>query len=261
VNRTVLITGSTRGIGLAAAAEFLNNGDRVVIFCRHERHLKDASDYLLTFGKKENILALAGDVQNGKDVIRIITRSLQQFQSLDVLVNNAGTAVYKPIKETTEKDWDLIINTNLKGSFLFSREVVPVMRRQGKGIIINVASGLGIEGAANFSAYCASKFGVIGLTRALADETALLGIRVYAILPGSVDTTLVKKEEISFDSELSQMLAEDPTAHVPKTWVYATFPNMGTDPSELMSPEHIARQIVKIAKGEKKTGALVAVYS
>lgn len=270
MNRTVLITGSTRGIGLATAAEFLNNGDRVVVFCRHKKHLKEATKHLLSFGKKEDLLALVGNVQKAKDAKKIINRCLQHFGRIDILINNAGVAIYKPIEETTEKEWNLIMDTNLKGTFLFLRQVLPLMKNQGTGTIINVSSGLGLEGAANFSAYCASKFGVIGLTRSLNDEVgvAFPGIKVYAVLPGAVDTTLLKIESDNFAKELSGMLRADQK----KTWVYAAFPRMGeaklskgsplsTNISELMSPEHVARQIFKTAKGEKKSGTLVSVYS
>ncbi|MBA4393485.1 MAG: NAD(P)-dependent oxidoreductase [Desulfobacca sp.] len=272
VNRTVLITGSTRGIGLATAAEFLNQGDRVVIFCRHKKHLKEATEYLLTFGEKENVLALVGNVQKARDVKKIVNRCLKHFERIDILINNAGAAAYKPIEETTEKEWDLIIDTNLKGTFLFLRQVIPVMKNQGTGIIINISSGLGIEGATNFSAYCASKFGVIGLTRTLADEIALPGIRVYAVLPGAVDTKLLKIDRYHFGRELSEIMRSEETAQGKKSWVYAAFPSMGDtkrpdgsylgpDPSELMSPEHVARQIYKVAKGEKKSGTFITVFS
>jgi NAD(P)-dependent dehydrogenase (short-subunit alcohol dehydrogenase family) len=272
VKRTVVITGSTRGIGLATAAEFLNQGDRVVIFCRHKKHLQEATEYLVTFGAKENILALVGDVQKTRHVKKIVSQCLKYFPRIDILINNAGVAAYKPIEEMTEKEWDLIMDTNLKGTFLFLRQVIPVMKSQGTGIIINVSSGLGIEGAANFSAYCASKFGVIGLTRALAEEISHPGIRVYALLPGAVDTKLLTPGNSNFTSELYGMLGAESGALGKRKWVYAVFPGgvdtklpdgsyLGTDPKELMSPEHVARQIIKAAKGEKKTGSMISVYS
>jgi 3-oxoacyl-[acyl-carrier protein] reductase len=261
VNRTVVITGSTRGIGLATAAEFLNHGDRVVIFCRHKSHLKEATAVLSTFGEKENVLALAGDVQESKDVKRIVDRCLKHFKRIDILVNNAGVAAYKPIEETTEKEWNLIINTNLKGTFLFLRQVLPVMKNQETGIIINVSSGLGLEGAANFSAYCASKFGIIGLTRVLADEISQPGIRVYAVLPGMVDTKMLEGSSTSFARELSEIIGSQPVSQKNRKWVYAVLPGTETDHSEMLSPEHVAREIFEAAKGEKKSGALISIYS
>jgi 3-oxoacyl-[acyl-carrier protein] reductase len=101
----------------------------------------------------------------------MVGECLKRFGQIDILINNAGIAAYKPIEETSEREWDNIIDTNLKGTFLFMRQVLPVMKKQGNGTIINISSGLGVEGEAGFSAYCASKFGVVGLTQVIADET------------------------------------------------------------------------------------------
>jgi NAD(P)-dependent dehydrogenase (short-subunit alcohol dehydrogenase family) len=230
MNRIVMITGSSRGIGFFTAAEFLRKGDRVVIFCRHKGHVEEAKSKLLSFGPKENILGLIGDVRKERDVKRIVSRCLKHFGRIDILINNAGTALYKTIEETNEKDWDHVLDTNLKGTFHFMRRVVPIMKKQGKGIVINISSGLGVEGAANFSAYCASKFGVIGLTRAVADETTEWGLRFYAVLPAAVNTQLI--------------------SHIP----------LEMAPSELLSPEYVAKRIFQLAEGKKKSGQSVEVY-
>lgn len=231
MNRTVLITGSTRGVGLATAAEFLKYGDRVVIFSRDKHHVEEATRHLLSLGEKENLLALVGDVRKQRDVERIVNQSLKRYGRIDVLINNAGVAAYRPIEEMTEEGWDRIIDTNLKGTFLFLLRVIPVMKRQGRGTIVNISSGLGVEGMANFSVYCASKFGVVGLTRALADEIPDSDIRIYAVLPGAVATQLIKDSDFEID------------------------------PSELLKPEYVARKIFEAAKGKKKSGALITVYS
>ena len=231
MSRVVMITGSTRGIGLATAARFLKNKDRVVIFCRHRGHVLKAKRHLAPFGPAENILGLLGDVRKEKDVSMVVVRCMKHFGRIDVLINNAGIAAYKPVEETGIREWDDIIDTNLKGTFLFIRQAVPIMRRQGGGIIINISSGLGVVGEANFGAYCASKFGVVGLTQVVADETRGTGLRIYAILPGAVDTTLIS------DSGLE------------------------LDPSELLDPEYVAGRIFEAAEGRKKTGGLFEVYS
>jgi len=231
MNRIGMISGSTRGIGLATAAEFLKDGDKVVIFCRHERHVKDSVKQLSTMAPGKNILGLVGDVREGKDVKRLVRRCLKDFGRIDVLVNNAGTGAYKTIEETTEKEWNNILDTNLKGPFLLMREAIPIMKKQKSGIIINISSGLGVEGEANFSAYCASKFGLVGLTQVAAEETMGTGIRVYAVLPGAVNTSL--------------------------------FSGLGLDmdPSDLLAPEHVAKMIFEVAEGKKKSGELIEVYS
>ncbi|MDP2211002.1 MAG: SDR family oxidoreductase [Candidatus Aquicultor sp.] len=233
--RTVLITGSTRGIGLATAAEFLRNGDNAAIFCRHKSHVDEAVDKLVAGlsanGKSKRILGLVGDVRDAADVENIVAAVLEQFGRIDVLINNAGIAVWEPIEETTEAEWDDVMDTNLKGSFLFMRNVVPVMKRQGGGVIINISSGLGVQGQANYSAYSASKFGLVGLVQVVADETSGTGIKVYAILPGGVATKL----------------------HLDiHPW---------EDPSRMMTPEHVAKTVFEVAEGERHSGSSVEVYS
>ncbi len=230
MDRTVLITGSTRGIGYATAAEFLKHGDRAVVFCRHRRHVHEAVKRLSAVATKERVLGVVGDVREQEDVKRIISRCLKQFGRIDVLINNAGVAAYKPVEETTEGEWDRIVDTNLKGTFLFLRQVIPVMKRQGRGVIINISSALGVEAEADFSAYCASKFGVVGLTKAVADEVSGFGIRVYAALPWAVDTTLLAGSDLKLD------------------------------PAEVLAPEYVARKLFEVAKGTRRSGPLVTIY-
>jgi 3-oxoacyl-[acyl-carrier protein] reductase len=231
MNRKVLITGSTRGIGFATAAEFLKNGDQVLVFCRHLKHVKEAVRRLSSSWNPENIFGLTGDVRKEADAKRIVGQCLKRFGGIDILINNAGIAAYQSIEETTLRVWNDILNTNLMGPFIFVRQVLPSMKEQGSGIIINVSSGLGVEGEANFSAYCASKFGVIGLTQVAADEARENGIKIYAVLPGAVRTRL--------NADLG----------------------LGMDPSELLSPEYVAKRIFEVAEGKQKTGSSVEVYS
>ncbi len=174
---------------------------------------------------------MTGDVRKETDARRIVRQCLKNLGRIDLLINNAGIAAYKPVEETSEKEWDDIIETNLKGTFLFMRQVLPVMKKQESGIIINISSALGKEGEANFSAYCASKFGVIGLTQAIADETRDSGLHIYAVLPWAVNTTLLT------DSDLD------------------------LDPSEVLAPEYVASKIFEAARGRKKSGTLIEVYS
>jgi NAD(P)-dependent dehydrogenase (short-subunit alcohol dehydrogenase family) len=230
MERIVLITGSTRGIGHATAVEFLKSGDSVVLFCRHKRHVEEAVKELAAIATGEHVLGLVGDVREQREVKAIVNRCVKHFGRIDVLINNAGVGAYKPIEETTEKEWDSIIDTNLKGTFLFLRQVIPVMKRQKAGVLINISSGLGVEAEADFSAYCASKFGVIGLTKVVADELSGLGIRVYAVLPGAVDTKLLAGSGLVID------------------------------PADVLTPEYVARKIFGAARGVKKSGSLITVY-
>ncbi|MDA8174639.1 MAG: SDR family NAD(P)-dependent oxidoreductase [Nitrospiraceae bacterium] len=230
MGKAVLITGSTRGIGFETAARFLNAGCRVAVFCRHRDHADRAARLLSSCARPENILALAGDVRVEKDVKAVVSRCLKHFGGIDVLVNNAGVLVYRPVEKTAEKQWDEVIDTNLKGTFLFLKHTLPVMRKQAAGTIINISSAMGEAGEADFSAYCASKSGVIGLTQSVAEEVAADGIKVYAVLPWAVDTTLGKRAGL----ELS--------------------------PSEMLAPQYVAEKIFQAAKGSKKTGHLFRVY-
>lgn len=228
--RVVLITGSTRGIGLSSAQEFLRNGDQVVVFCRHKEHGSEALRKLKKEANAKNILVTFGDVRDFSDVDRIIRETLEKFGAIDVLINNAGQAVWKPVEETNEKEWDAILETNLKGAYLFARRVIPLMREQGGGTIINISSGLGVRGKKNYSAYCASKFGLVGLTEVLADELEDASLRIYVVLPGSVATKL--------------HLDVHP-------W---------ENPSDMMTPEHIGKKIFEIAKGTGDSGSKIEVY-
>ena len=143
--------------------------------------------------KKENILGLKCDVSKQYDVKSLVDVSVKRFGGIDILVNNAGIVYFKSIMDTTEEEWNKTIDTNLKGTFLFTKEVLPYMiENKSGGIIINVSSGAGKSGFPNLSAYCASKFGVIGLTESVAKEVIGDNVKVMAICPGGVDTKMMK---------------------------------------------------------------------
>ena len=141
----------------------------------------------------DNILGLKCDVTKYSDVKSLVDVSVKRFGKIDILVNNAGIVYFKSILDTTEEEWDKTININLKGTFLFTKEVLTYMiENKSGGIIINVSSGAGKSGFPNLSAYCASKFGIIGLTESVAKEVNDKNIKVMAICPGGVDTNMIK---------------------------------------------------------------------
>ena len=227
--RTVLITGSSRGIGLATAKEFLKHGDQVVVFCRHKDHMDEALEQLKEYGDEKNILSTVGDVKEIEDVQRIVKETIDRFGKIDILMNNAGIAVWKPIEETTDEEWDDVLATNAKGAFLFTREVVHHMIDQKDGVILNISSNLGVTGRANYSAYAASKFAMVGLTQVLADELAEQNVKVYTILPGSVATKL----------------------HLDiHPW---------EDPDTMITAESVAERIYKAAQGKEKSGSAIEI--
>jgi 3-oxoacyl-[acyl-carrier protein] reductase len=193
--RTALITGSTRGIGKETALLLLQKGLNVIISSRSQDNVENVIEEILDKfpSKKENILGLKCDVSKHSEVKTLVNVSVKRFGSIDILVNNASIVYYKSIINTTEEEWNKTIDTNLKGSFLFIKELLPYMiENKSGGIIINVSSGAGKSGFPNLSAYCASKFGIIGLTEGVAQEVANNNVKVIAICPGGVDTKMIK---------------------------------------------------------------------
>lgn len=186
-----MITGASSGIGKATALLFAENGARSVICGRDRKSLYEISKAILRLGA--DCIALKVDVRDWLQVKAITDVAIEQYGRIDILINNAGIALAKPLIETTEEDWNSIINTNMKGVFLCCKAVLPTMMAMRQGTIINISSTLGIQGTSKMAAYSASKFGVIGLTQSLAAEVKLPGIKVYAVCPGSTNTNLHRR--------------------------------------------------------------------
>ena len=192
---TAIVTGSTRGIGKETALLLLKNGMNVIISSKSQDSVDHAiQDIYLKFpSKKENILGLKCDVSKYSDIKSLVDISIKRFEGIDILVNNAGIIYYRSLIDTTEEEWNKNIDTNLKSVFLFTKEVLPHMiKNKSGGVIVNVSSSAGKSGFPNLSAYCASKFGIIGLTESIAKEVADNNVKVMAICPGGVDTDMIK---------------------------------------------------------------------
>jgi NAD(P)-dependent dehydrogenase (short-subunit alcohol dehydrogenase family) len=184
-----LVTGSARGIGRAIALAFAREGGDLVLADRRADALAGVAEEIRSLGRRT--LAHPADVSDEEQVGGLVERALGELGRLDVLVNNAGTIVLPgSLEGTTSEAWDTMMATNARSVFLCSRAVVPGMRRQGRGRIVNVASTAGLRGLPERSAYCASKHAVVGFTRALALDLRPHGIAVNAICPGAVDTPL-----------------------------------------------------------------------
>jgi NAD(P)-dependent dehydrogenase (short-subunit alcohol dehydrogenase family) len=173
--KIAVVTGASRGIGRAIAAALAGAGARVAGCARH---------------------AAAGvlpcDVGRPVDVAAFAEEVLRRFGPPDVVVNNAGIVVRSRVDELAVDDWEAVMDSNLKGTFLVSRAFLPAMRARRSGRIVNIASISGRQGTAGLTAYCAAKHGVIGFTRALAEEVRADGITVNAVCPGSVDTEMLR---------------------------------------------------------------------
>jgi len=187
--RVAIITGAARGIGRAIAEEFAREGAKVVIADVLEGEARKAAEEIKALGAEA--IACRVNVSNVDDVEEMVRITLSNFGRVDVLVNNAGIAIQKEALEMSKEDWQRVVDVNLTGVFLCSQAVGRVMAKQGGGVIINISSVLGIVAIPLRAAYCATKAGVIGLTKALAVEWSKYGIRVVAIAPGYVATERV----------------------------------------------------------------------
>lgn len=183
--KVAIVTGAAKGIGRATAARFLAEGAEVVLADRDAAALARTAAGL---GPPEAVLARPCDVARSAEVEALVAAALARFGRVDVLVNNAGFGHRGTVEETSEETWDALMATNLKGVYLCSRAVLPAMRRQGAGTIVNVASTTSFIGIPERAAYVASKGGVAALTRAMAVDHAKEGIRVVAVAPGTVAT-------------------------------------------------------------------------
>lgn len=187
--KTALVTGAARGIGLATARRFLSEGWQVALLDIEAELL---SQVVAELGAPEATLALPCDVSDPAAVSASFKALVARFGRLDALVNNAGTAVFKPLLETTHEEWQRVLAVNLTGPFLMVQEAAPLMAETGGGAIVNITSISGLRASTLRVAYGTSKAALAHLTKQQAAELAALGIRVNAVAPGPVDTAMAK---------------------------------------------------------------------
>lgn len=188
-DKVAIVTGSAKGIGKGIAQVFSSEGAKVVVVDLLEDMGKKMAEEL---GEKESrALFITTDVRDTKSVQNMINTTVKTFGKLDVLVNNAGYHISKNIEVTSEEEWDFIINTNLRSTFLCSKYAIPHLRKT-KGCIINISSMVGLVGQSNAGAYSATKGGQVAMSRGMALDFAPDGIRVNVICPGWIQTPLVE---------------------------------------------------------------------
>ena len=185
--KVAMITGASQGLGRALAFAYAKEGAQVVINARSEESIRPVAEEAESFGAE--VLALAADVSKSADVEKLVGAAVERFGRIDVLVNNAGLLGPRvAIVEYPEDEWRRVIDANLNGPFLVSKVAIPHMPEGGS--IVNVVSGVSVEGRAEWGAYSVSKFGVEGLTQILAAELEERGIRVNAVDPGGMRTEM-----------------------------------------------------------------------
>ena len=188
--KVALVTGASRGIGKAVALELARQGASVAASARNSELLEETVTEITAAGGEA--LAVVGDIARAADADRLVEQAVETFGRADILVNNAGITRDGLLLRMKDEDWDAVLETNLKGAFLCTRAVAKVMTRQKSGRIINISSVVGEMGNAGQVNYCASKAGLIGLTKATARELARRSITVNAVAPGFITTDMTE---------------------------------------------------------------------
>jgi NAD(P)-dependent dehydrogenase (short-subunit alcohol dehydrogenase family) len=242
-DKVALITGGTSGMGRATAVLFAQEGARVAITGRNETRGREVVEEIER--ASGTVIFIRSDVRFAEECRRAVEETLRAFGRLDILFNNAGVLYANTVPDCSEEEWDLTLDTNLKGTYLMSKFALPAMIAQGSGVIINNASGWGLVGGDAAAAYCASKGGVVLLTKAMAIDHARQGIRVNCVCPGDVDTPMLPEDAQRRGMKWEAYLAS--AANRP----------MG----RIGKPEEIAKAVLFLASDDSSfvTGAVLAV--
>jgi len=223
-NSVAIVTGGSRGIGRGICLELARAGAKVVVnYAGHREKADETVRLIQEFGG--DAIAVQGDVSKKEDVERLISTTIETYGQIDSLVNNAGITRDTLLLRMKKSDWDAVLDTNLKGVFLCTKEVAKPMMKQRKGVIINISSVVGLTGNAGQANYASAKAGVIGFTKSIAKELASRGIRVNAVAPGYIATDMTES--------LKDVVKEQVLGHIP-------LGRMGT-------PEDIAKTVLFLA--------------
>ena len=191
--KTVIVTGASRGIGKEIALSLGKEGMNVVLAARNEGELNALQQELEGLGAKA--LAVPTNIAEEEEVSRLFEKTMEAFGQVDVVINNAGLGFFKPVEELTAREWDLVMEVNVKGTFLLTKAVIPHMKSKKSGLIINIASDVSKRTFANGSLYCASKYAQHAFAESVRKEVISHGIKVSNIYPGMVDSTFGDSEQ------------------------------------------------------------------
>jgi len=227
-NKIAIVTGAGRGIGKSIVLELAKEGANVVVSDIDLKECQNVYNEIKNIGS--DAIAIKCDVSKKSDVDSMVKKTIQKFKRIDILVNNAGVFLTKPFIRMTEKDWDFVLDINLKGVFFCTNVVAKQMLKQKSGKIILISSVAGKVGIMNASAYCASKAGIISLTKELAVELSLYNINVNAIAPGVIATRMTK-DMLKDEKTKEVLLKKTPLGRVGK-------------------PEEISKAVVFLASGD-----------
>src|ERR1700728_4644558 len=206
--KVALVTGASRGIGLAVANSLAAMGAKIALCARDPQRLAAAAADLERGGT--SVVAVPADVSRTAEIAPLVEKTEQSLGPIEILVNNAGIGVFGPIQDASEANWDAVLDTNLKSVFLLSRAVAPGMISRRTGHIVNIASLAGKNAFAGGAIYCASKWGLLGMTECMAEDLRAHGIRVSAICPGTVATDFSPHA----GKDARKMLQPEDIAHV-----------------------------------------------
>ncbi|MFF2449722.1 SDR family NAD(P)-dependent oxidoreductase [Neobacillus sp. NPDC058068] len=191
-DKVAFVSGGGRGIGRETCILLAKQGAKVAVFSNKQSESEETASYISTELGGEAI-SLVGDVRKEDDVNKAVQETQEELGSIDILINNAGVMLLKSFHETTVEEWDFVQDVNIRGVYLCARAVVPQMREKRDGVIINLSSIWGTKGGPDRSAYIASKYAVIGFSKALGEELKPDKIRVNAVCPGPVDTKMMEE--------------------------------------------------------------------
>lgn len=204
--KVAMITGGASGIGLGTARRLAEVGATIALIDINKSEGKKEAKKIRKMGGYAEFFWC--DVTSYSDCEEVAESVYQEFESINILFNNAGVIKRKNIVELSEEEWDLVLDVNLKAIYLLSHHVIPYMIKSGGGSIINAGSGWGLKGGPNAAAYCAAKGGTVNLTRAMAIDHGKQGIRVNCICPGDTDTPLLYDEAAQLGEEEEKFLRD-----------------------------------------------------